>query len=119
MTKHTYTESEAPMNTGSITHPARFNWRMDCQTRGRFWSDVDSTRKIFNLPDDLPTSEVIRRVWLPIVEHVQRNIVWGSALESQYCRSLADALPRSDYLAERARRMVASGAVRLTQLELF
>ena len=33
--KHTYTEEEAPTNTGSLNRPARFNLRLDCQTRAR------------------------------------------------------------------------------------
>lgn len=117
MTKHTYTTAEAPTNTGSLTNPARFNWRMDCPTRGRFWTDVANTRRVCRCPDSWTTAEVLNRIWLPVIEHVIRNIEWGSALESNYCRGLISALPKSDHLTERAKRMAARGIFTQTMFD--
>lgn len=118
MTKHNYTVAEAPTNTGSISNPARFNWRMDCPTRGRFWGDVEATRRILACPEDWSTAEVMTKTWLPIVEHVLRAIEWGSAAEQTYCRQLVANLPKSDHLVERAKRLAARGILKQSMLPI-
>lgn len=107
--KHTYTEELAPNNTGSIKRPARYNMRLTCQEFGQMHDLIKKTRETFAISPEVHDCEVVSTIWFQIVGHVCRNIVWGSALEADYCKGLARSLPVHDYLRQRAKRLKAAG----------
>lgn len=107
--KHTYTEGLAPRNTGSIRKPARFNLRLTCRQFGQIHNLIKRTRSTFKIAPEIPDCEVVTGFWFPIVDHVCRNVVWGSDLESNYCKGLARSLPVHDHLRQRAKRLAERG----------
>lgn len=87
--KHTYTDELAPMNTGSINRPARFNLRLDCSTRARTIKVFSDAKRTF------PTSEknggfaeIWERYFLPLCEHAMWNLHEGKAIDRAVVMSL-------------------------------
>lgn len=87
--KHTYTEAEAPTNTGSIRRKARFNLRLDCSARARTLKVFSDAKKTF------PTSEkgggfaeIWEKYFLPLCEHAMWNLHEGKAIDRQVVHSL-------------------------------
>lgn len=109
MRKHSYTEAEAPTNTGSVTRPARYNLRLTCQARGRTHSILIRLREQY--PDLLPkddTSEasVWEHVCLPILEHHERKLRIGDSATRAFVRAQAKPLPVEDHVKNLAQRML-------------
>ena len=73
MTRHTYTEAEAPRNTGSVTRPARFNMRLTCSARARTHKAFAAVRELTGMPKDATFADVWEERILPAVEHVLWN----------------------------------------------
>ena len=58
MTRHIYTEALAPLNTGSIERPARFNLRLTCQARARTHKALGEKR----MPAEIRTLQADERI---------------------------------------------------------
>lgn len=96
--KHTYTEAEAPDNTGSLSRPARFNLRLTCQARARTHAVFSGFRKEFGLKPSTNYADIYEAKLLPTLEHVLRKLRHGDSATRQFFAKLADPLPKEDYL---------------------
>ena len=107
--KHTYTEAEAPTNTGSIRRKARFNLRPDCSARAR-------TLKVFaDAKSTFPTSEkgggfaeIWEKYFLPLCEHAMWNLHEGKAIDRQVVHSLFRPIEPQDTKRDTFKRLQMS-----------
>ena len=95
--KHVYKEGQAPMNTGSMTRPARFNLRLTCSARGRTHSVLIALREKYDLPKDASFADVWEQKALMILEHHVRDLEIGDSAVRAYTRTKAEPLPPEDY----------------------
>ena len=95
--KHTYTDSEAPTNTGSLNRPARFNLRLDCSARARTLKVFSDAKRTF-YPNGLKGgfAEVWEKVFLPLCEHAMWNLHEGKAIDRQVVMTLIRPLEQRD-----------------------
>lgn len=109
-TKYTWTDAEAPMNTGSKTRPARLNLRLDCSTRARTHRVLGEIRRLTGM-DDRRDKKSYADVWeekaLLALEHIIRKVNEGGRAERRYFMSLFDMLPKEDHLREQYKRLKA------------
>ena len=108
-TKHTYTEAEAPLNTGSIRRKARFNLRLDCSARARTLKVFSDAKRTF------PTSEkgggfaeVWEKYFLPLCEHAMWNLHEGKAVDRAVVSSLFRPIEPQDTKRATFRRLQMS-----------
>lgn len=95
--KHTYTEAEAPTNTGSLNRPARFNLRLDCQTRARTIKVFNDAQKTFCQPNKFACfADVWEKVFLPLCEHAMWNLHEGKSIDRQVVMTLIRPLEQRD-----------------------
>lgn len=87
--KHTYTDELAPMNTGSISRPARFNLRLDCSTRARTIKLFSTAKDMFqNREKNGGFAEVWEQYLLPCLEHVFWHMKECKSIERQLMQNL-------------------------------
>lgn len=101
MRKHTYTEAEAPTNTGSLTRPARFNMRQTCQVHARTTRLFTETRYRLGLPNDATFADVWERALLPLCEHALWHLRESPSAMKTMVRSLFRPLPKEDWVRNR------------------
>ena len=96
-TKHTWTEAEAPTNTGSIRRKARFNLRLDCSARARTLKVFADAKRTF------PTrekgggfAEIWETYFLPLCEHAMWNLHEGKAVDRAVVHSLFRPIEQRD-----------------------
>ncbi len=105
MTKHTYTEAEAPTNTGSVSRPARLNLRLDCQARARTFKAFIETREMLGLPKDANFADIWEKALLPLCEHALWHLRESPTAVRRLVRSLYSPLPVEDYARNRYKAM--------------
>jgi hypothetical protein len=109
-TKYTWTDAEAPMNTGSKTRPARLNLRLDCSTRARTHRVLAEIRKLTGM-DERKDRKSYADVWeekaLLALEHVVRKVKDGARADRRYFMALFDLLPPEDHAREQYKRLKA------------
>ena len=107
--KHTYTEAEAPTNTGSLARPARFNLRLDCSARARTIK-VFSDAKLTFYPQGLNGgfAEVWEKIFLPLCEHAMWNLHEGKSIDRQVVMTLIRPLEKRNTKRETYRRLQMS-----------
>ena len=101
MRKHRYTEEEAPMNTGSIKRPARFNLRLDCQTRARTHKLFCEARVLLGLPKDYTFADIWQTHFLVALEHILWHMKESPTAMRGMMRTLFERLPREDWVRNR------------------
>ena len=74
MIRHTYTEAEAPRNTGSVTRPARFNMRLTCSARARMHKAFAAVRELTEMEKGATFADIWEAIVLPAVERVVRRL---------------------------------------------
>ena len=95
--KHTYTEAEAPTNTGSLNRPARFNLRLDCSARARTIKVFKDAQTTFTRCDRKGGfAEVWEKVFLPLCEHAMWNLHEGKSIDRQVVMTLIRPLEQRD-----------------------
>ena len=107
--KHTYTEAEAPTNTGSLARPARFNLRLNCSARARTIKVFSDAKKTF------PTrekgggfAEIWEAYFLPLCEHAMWNLHEGKAVDRAVVHSLFRPIEQRDTKRASYRRLQLS-----------
>jgi hypothetical protein len=105
MTKHRYTEAEAPTNTGSLDRPARFNLRLTCSARARTIKAFDAVRELTGMDAGAAFADVWEDAILPAVEHV----IWNAREAPRGTRNmmldLFKPLAKEDYVRARYERL--------------
>ncbi len=101
----------APVNSGSLPRPYRFNCRLDPSERAQLmdillWIKSDVLRS-----DDAPLCECLIKAVMAL-QHLRRHIVWGDSQQQVYARAFFDPLKRSDYLVERGKKMIVKGVLK-------
>ena len=99
--KHTYTEAEAPTNTGSLARPARLNLRLDCSTRARTHRAFQTIRELTGLPKTDSYADVWEKKMLFAIEHIAWHLKESPTAVKNFVRSLFDPLPQEDYVRNR------------------
>ena len=124
MTKHTYTNNDAPTNTGSRSRPARFNLRLTCSDRARTHKVLSEIRELLGLPKDYCYADVWSAAAMPALEH----LVWHmkespSAMKAMAKSMFANLAPedwvRARYAALKERLEPKPAAPKITQRDLF
>ncbi len=87
MTRHTYTEALAPLNTGSIERPARFNLRLTCQTRARTHKALSALRANAATTG----AETWERIALPMLECIVRDMRREGLAPAEYLKKMREA----------------------------
>ena len=109
-TKYTWTDDEAPLNTGSVNRPARFDLRMDCSTRARTHRIFTSIRELTGMDkrrDRKSYADVWEEKALLALEHIVRRVKNGSKADRAYFLSLFERLPPEDYARAQYERLKA------------
>lgn len=101
MTKHRYTNAEAPTNTGSLSRPARFNLRLDCETRARTLKLFSETREMIGLSKENCYADVWQRALLPLCEHALWHLKESPTAMKSLILSLYGNLPKEDWVRNR------------------
>lgn len=99
--KHTYTHELAPMNTGSVSRPARFDMRQSIEVHARTHKAFQETRTRTSMPKDSSYADVWERKILPLIEHVNWHLENSPTAVKNFVRSLYDPLPKEDYVRNR------------------
>lgn len=95
--KHTYTDAEAPTNTGSIKRPARFNLRLDCSARARTIKVFKDAQLMFTPFDrEGGFADVWEKIFLPLCEHAMWNLHEGKSIDRQVVMTLIRPLEQRD-----------------------
>ena len=105
MTKHTYTNAEAPTNTGSISRPARLNLRLDCSDRARTHKVLSEIRELLNLPKDYCYADIWSAAALPALEHLCWNIRESTSAMRGVALAMFRPLPVEDYVRNQFKRL--------------
>lgn len=103
--KHTYTEAEAPRNTGSATRPARFNMRLTCSARARTHAVLQGLREAYGMPRDAAYADVWEERALLILEHHLRTLRTGETALVAFTKAQAAPLPPQDHMRARYEQM--------------
>ena len=98
MVKHTYTNNDAPQNTGSRTRPARFNLRLDCSTRARTMKVFSETREMLGMPSHYSFADVWQYGLLAALEHCLWHLRESPTAMKTLVRSLYNNLPKEDWV---------------------
>lgn len=109
-TKYTWTDDEAPLNTGSLNRPARFNLRMNCSTRARTHRIFKNIREMTGMnkrKDRTSYADVWEEKALLALEHIVRRVKNGSKADRAYFLSLFEKLPPEDYARAQYERLKA------------
>lgn len=109
-TKYTWTDDEAPTNTGSVSRPARFILRLGCSARARTHRVFQAIRELTGMDrrkDKKSYADVWEEKALLALEHVCRRIKDGTKAERAYFMSLFDLLPPEDYARAQYERLKA------------
>ena len=101
MTRHRYTDAEAPTNTGSLARPARFNLRLDCSTRARTLRVFSETRDMLGIPKDYSFADIWQDALLPLCEHALWHLRESPTAMKALVRSLYERLPKEDWVRNR------------------
>lgn len=101
MTKHTYTNEEAPTNTGSISRPARFNLRLTCSARARLHKALSSIRELTGMDKSACFADVVEQKLLPLVEHTLWNAKEAPRGTRQFVMDLFKPLAHEDWTRNR------------------
>ena len=101
MTKHTYTNNDAPTNTGSLSRPARLNLRLDCSTRARTHKVFNELREMLGLPKDYSYADIWQYAALLALEHTVWHLKESPMAMKTLVRSLYDRLPKEDWVRAR------------------
>ena len=104
MTKHKYTNAEAPTNTGSLKRPARFNLRLDCETRARTVRMFEQTKEALGYPKDASYADVWEGC-LMALEHALWHLRESPTAVKSLVRSLYRPLPVEDYVRNQFKRL--------------
>ena len=107
MTRHTYTEAEAPRNTGSGTRPARFNMRLTCSARARTHKAFSAVRELAGLANDASFADVWEEAVLPAIEHILWNAREAPRGTRQFVLDLFKPLAKEDWTRARYERLKA------------
>lgn len=107
MTKHTYTDAEAPTNTGSLDRPARFNLRLTCSARARTIKAFDAVRELTGMDAGAAFADVWEERILPAVEHILWNAREAPRGTRQFVLDLFRPLAKEDYVRARFERLKA------------
>lgn len=101
MTRHTYTEEDAPRNTGSVTRPARFNLRLTCSARARTMKVLAAVREMTEMPQGSTFADVWEDKILPAVEHIVWNAKEAPRGTRQFVLDLFRPLAKEDHVRSR------------------
>ena len=101
MTRHTYTDAEAPTNTGSATRPARFNMRLTCSARARTVKAFREVRELTGMGTDAAFADVWEEKILPAVEHILWNAKESPRGTRQFVLDLFRPLAAEDRVRNR------------------
>lgn len=107
MTKHRYTEAEAPTNTGSVTRPARFNLRLTCSARARTVKVFREVRDVTGMDAGKTFADVWEERILPAVEHILWNAREAPRGTRNMMLDLFCPLAREDWTRARYERLKA------------
>ena len=107
MLKHTYTEAEAPTNTGSVSRPARFNMRLTCSARARTVKAFREVRELTGMGSDKAFADVWEEKILPAVEHILWNAREAPRGTRNMMLDLFRPLAREDWVRSRYERLKA------------
>ena len=91
MTRHIYTEALAPLNTGSIERPARFNLRLTCQARARTHKALGALRANAAMTG----AETWERIALPMLECLVRDMRREGLDPADYLKRMREAEGRA------------------------
>ena len=98
MQKHTYTKELAPLNTGSVTRPARFDLRQSVEVHARTHKAFQKVREFTKMPSDCSYADVWEKKILLAIEHMNWHLENSPTCVKQFILSLFDALPKDDYV---------------------
>ena len=101
MTRHRYTNSEAPTNTGSLVRPARFNLRQTCEVHARTHKVFQELRSALGFSEDTDYATVFEKALLPALEHIAWHLRESPSAIKGLMRSLFKPLPTEDYVRNR------------------
>ena len=118
MQKHKYTEAEAPTNTGSLTRPARFNLRLDCQARARTLKVFADAKRLLDMPKDKCNADIWQEALLPALEHLCWHLRESPSAMKGVARSMFKPLPIEDYVRNRYAALKERFEPKLTQGKL-
>lgn len=124
MQKHTYTRELAPLNTGSIPRPARFNLRQTVEVHARTHKFFQELRTVLGFPPDTDYATLFEEAALPALEHILWYMRESPTAMKAMMRSLFDRLPVNDhvrnrYVELRARFEPQAAQRKATQGDLF
>ena len=101
MQKHTYTRELAPLNTGSITRPARFNLRLTCSDRARTLKVFSETRELLGMPKDYSFADVWSHGLLRLAERAVWHLKESPTAMKELIKTLYTDLPKEDWVRNR------------------
>ena len=101
MRKHVYTNDQAPTNTGSLARPARFNLRLDCETRARTIKVFTETRELLGMPKDASFADVWQNGILKLAERAVWHMRESPTAMRNLVRSLYRNLEPEDHVRNR------------------
>lgn len=101
MQKHTYTRELAPLNTGSVTRPARLDLRQSVEVHARTHRAIQKIRQYTGMEDDASYAEVWEKKIHLALEHINWHIENSPSSVRNFVLSLFDLLPKEDYLRNR------------------
>lgn len=105
-TKYTWTDAEAPANTGSSTRPARFNLRLSCSTRARTWKVISDAREAFRHPaKDYSGADIWEQFLLPLCEHAIWQLRNGNKSSRLFVASMFSNLDPEDTVRATFKRL--------------
>ena len=104
--KHKYTDAEAPMNTGSINRPARFNLRLTCSARARTMKVIEEARAAFQPPyKEYSGADVWEKYLLPLCEHAVWQLRNGNRSARLFVASMFTNLDPEDTVRSTFKRL--------------
>ena len=101
MTKHTYTNNDAPKNTGSLSRPARFNLRLTCSDRARTHKVLSEIRELLGLPKDYCYADVWSAAAMPALEHLVWHMKESPSAMKAMAKSMFANLAPEDWVRAR------------------
>jgi hypothetical protein len=107
MRKHTYTDAEAPTNTGSVSRPARFNLRLTCSARARTVKVFSAVRELTGMDAGAVFADVWEERILPAVEHILWNAKEAPRGTRNMMLDLFRPLAKEDWVRARYERLKA------------
>lgn len=101
MRKHTYTNAEAPTNTGSLTRPARFNLRQTVEVHARTHKLFQELRSVLGFPSDTDYATIFEKAALPALEHLCWHLRESPTAMKGVALAMFRPLPREDWVRNR------------------